>query len=488
MRRRLLATFGALGLLALCAPFARPARAADPTALVSQLGSDDYKTREAAAAALERAGPAALPALRAAVAGSDPEVRHRAAPILQKLQRATMSAERLTAPKVALDFKAVPLARAVAELRARTGVNLTLDLDRVADPLRPVTVATGELPVWEAVEAFSAAAGLRESFAAELELPKPAPSARRVYALPPAPPGPEAVPVVLIDGRGRAPGARNCGVRVLALPPAFPGHRVTLGTGETTLCLDVAPLTGLNWNEVLTVRVTRLIDDAGRVGSGAAVRPVDDGPLDLEGVVVWGGPGVKQGFARFDRPGGAPAALASVPNPRVVPVPLKLATPHAKSLKRLEGFVFGELTLFNEPLVTVTAPEKHTGRTFEGAGEVALTLESVRADGDGTTVAFVVRYPSPWAASARRGQNPGGLWPEAPRGPNHTPVLRAFDASGKELVARAATGSTDASADGRAVYERRTWTFRAAPAKLVVTGPRPVVVEVPFALENVPLP
>ncbi|MBM3979667.1 MAG: hypothetical protein FJ304_05180 [Planctomycetes bacterium] len=487
MRRRLLATFGALGLLALFASLALPARAAEPAALVQQLGSDDFRTREAAAAALERAGPAALPALRAAVAGSDPEVRHRAAPILQKLQRAATSAERLAAPKVTLNFKAVPLAHAVAELRARTGVNLTLDLDRVADPLRPVTVATAELPVWEAVEAFSAAAGLRESFAAELELPKPPTNVRRVYALPPVPPGPEAVPVVLIDGRGRAPGARSNGVRVLALPRAFPGHRVTLGTGETALCLDVAPLPGLNWNEVLAVKVTRLIDDAGRVGSGAAARPVDDGPMDLEGVVVWGGPGVKQGFARFDRPG-APAALAAVPNPRVVPVPLRLATPHAKSLRRLDGSVFGELLLPNEPLVTVTAPEKHTGRTLEGPGEVALTLESVRADNDGTTVAFVLRYPSPWVAGARRGQNPGGLWPEAPRGPNHTPVLRAFDASGKELTGLAASGSTDASADGRAIYERRTWTFLAAPAKLVVTGPRPVVVEVPFALENVPLP
>ena len=51
-----------------------------PADLVRQLGSAKYAVREAAMAALEELGPAALPALRAAGQSKDPEVRLRAPP------------------------------------------------------------------------------------------------------------------------------------------------------------------------------------------------------------------------------------------------------------------------------------------------------------------------------------------------------------------------------------------------------------------------
>jgi hypothetical protein len=40
------------------------------------------------------------------------------------------------------------------------------------------------------------------------------------------------------------------------------------------------------------------------------------------------------------------------------------------------------------------------------------------------------------------------------------------------------------------MHHHMTLAFRkdAAPAKFVVVGPRPMVVEVPFVMENVPLP
>jgi hypothetical protein len=468
--------------------------------LVAQLGSEEFREREAAAAALERAGAAALPALREGVKSSDPEVRKRAGELLVKLQRATESASRLVPKTVALNYKDVPLGAAIGDLKARTGLNITIDPNRIADPLRKVTCVTGAVPVWEALEAFCAAAELREVFTNELEVPKVQVSGRVAFTPAAQVPNPEAVPIVLVDGkRPGPPGSRNTAVRVLALPPSFPGHRVTLGTGQVTLCLDVAPAPGLNWQDVVAVKITRLTDDAGRAGGAGAPRPTTFEPFDSDVLVGWGGPGVRFGGGfggRFDPRTGAPLFPDSMPNPRVIPVPLKLATPDARKIKRLEGLILGEIVLDKQPLVTVSEPAKHVGSTFEGPGQVRLTVVAAGEPKGptGATLQLTLEYPAPWALSARRGWNPGGIWPEAPRPGNQAPTLQVLDPAGKPIQPqRNATANVAdlANFDGTTMHQSLTMQFArdaGAPAKLVVTGPRPLVVEVPFVLENVPLP
>ena len=260
-------------------------------------------------------------------------MRSRAAAILHKLQRAADSTDKLVARTVALNYKDTPLGTAVNDLKARTGLNLTFDHTRVADPLRTVTCATGEVTTWEALDAFCAAAGLKEAFLQDLEVPKVQVVGRRAYTPPPSVPGPDAVPIVLIDGKAaRLPGDRRTAVRVLALPPSFPGHRVTLGTGDTTLCFDVTPAAGLNWQDVTAVKITKLIDDAGRFGGAGTAKPAAGGSDEVE-VVAFGGPGAMRfggwggGGMRFDPRTGAPIYPDTVANPRVVAVPLKLGTP-----------------------------------------------------------------------------------------------------------------------------------------------------------------
>ena len=74
-----------------CSPTpARPVWAAD-------LRSPAFATRTAAAEALEKLGPAALPALAAAAAGPDPEAAHRAADLIARVTR-RLTAGRLLAP------------------------------------------------------------------------------------------------------------------------------------------------------------------------------------------------------------------------------------------------------------------------------------------------------------------------------------------------------------------------------------------------------
>jgi hypothetical protein len=489
--QRLLATVGVIGFALGGASGGPPP---SPAELVARLGSEDFREREAAAAALEKAGAAALPALREGARSSDPEVRQRAGELFVKLQRAAQSADKLAAKRVALSYKDAALATALDDLKARTGLNVAIDPTRIADPLRKVTCATGELPVWEALEAFCTAAGLRETFADELVAPKAPAGGRRAYAPPAQVPNPDAVPVVLIDGTGpAAPGARGTAVRVLALPPSFPGHRVTLGTGETTLCFDVTPAPGLNWQDVVAVRITKLTDADGRVGGAGAPRPeaADASPFDA--VVAFGGPGIRLVGRPFDLRTGTPLYPATMPNPRVVPVPLKLATPDARKLKRLEGVILGEIVLTNQPLIAVTAPEQHVGSTFDGPGQVRLTVVAA-AEGKGAvgpSLQVTLEHPVPWAVAARRGWNPGGIWPEAPRPGNQMPTLLAFDAAGKPMAPVRTDAGVGSDFDGQTMRQNFVMQFdrgATGPAKLVLVGPQPLVVEVPFAMENVPLP
>lgn len=484
MRRRLLAAIGACGIATTTLPAGPPPT---PQALVAQLGSDHYPDRETALKSLAALGESARVALEVAVKSDDPTVRRAALPLLAQLDRAAESAKRLAPKTTALSLKAVPLGTAVNTLKARTGLNVVLDPNRVADPLRPVSCEVADRPVWEVVEEFCKAAGLREVFAAELEVPKPQRQGRGYYTPTPPPPNADAVPVTLADGTGESlPGSRSTAVRVLALPGRYPGNRVVLGSGETTLNFDVTPAPGLGWSEVVGVRVTRVVDSAGRVGCGGT--PRDPSPADATdpfgGMVFLGGGRVVAMRWDFD---GNPITPGWHPNPRAVPVPLKLATPDARSLMVLEGVLVGEITAANQPLVVADNPSKYVGSPLTGPGGVKFTIHEVRAVAGGATVVRVsVESPSAFAARRRGGLNLGGLEPMRPTQGNH---VRAYDAAGAVLTPL--TGPGDYNDDGVSTTMTYTYTFRAdkgPPAKLVVVGSKQVPVEVPFRMENVPLP
>ena len=455
--------------------------------LVEQLGSEDFAEREAASAAIARVGAPAIPSLEAALENESPEIRSRAGILLVQIRRTAESAARLAAKRVKLDFKDMPLGTAINELKARTGLNVALDSTRVANPLRRMTCQTGELPVWEALEAFESAAGLREVFQNELEVPKGTVQRRGYVPLPPAP-NADAVAITLIDGKpDRLPGSRSSAVRIQALPARFPGHKVTLGTGEVALCLDVTPVPGLGWQEVTAVRITRLIDSNGFSGSMGAEKETQPGN-DPSGVVVFAARG---GMAmRFDV-NGNPLTPESQANPRVLTLPLKLRSDAPRSIRRLEGSIFAELQLPDQQLVALTEPAKNTGTWINGPGELRVSVLEVKEavkDGAAGSVKVQLQFPSAWLMNLRmRGWNPG--WPQAPRMTQGYRV-EARDPAGKPFPLTS-NGFAEMSDDGMTMIQTVAMSFRhgaGVPAKIVVIGPKQVTVEVPFALENVPLP
>jgi hypothetical protein len=96
--------------------------------------------------------------------------------------------------------------------------------------------------------------------------------------------------------------------------------------------------------------------------------------------------------------------------------------------------------------------------------------------------------PSPWARQRFNQWGPVQVQVgfEA-TGPAASP-FRAFDAAGKPV--KVTVGETNTSStDGTTMTTSTGLTFPdGLPAKLVLMGPKPVVVEVPFKMENITLP
>jgi hypothetical protein len=459
---RWLVAVGAVGLAAV-APAADP-----PVRLAAQLGAPAYADREAATKALEALGPAAIPALETAVRSPDPEVTRRAIPLLARARFKADSAAILATRPVRLDYRRVTLMTAVADLSARTGLDIRLDHARVADLFRPVTCTTNELPPWEAVAAFTRAAGLKECVAPELEIP-PAPQLRnRSYYAPPPPTTPADMPIVLTDGPCPAPpGACASAVRVVALPPSFSGARVA---GQRTLYLDVTPLPRLKWEGVTAVRLGRATDDTGRSVSAVPTSSVSVGVAPA-------------GTVTPDRPLLRNDVLTVRPNPRVVAVPLRPGSPNARMLTVLEGEVLGEVLAADRELATLQ--EVEVGSTATGPGGQLIVIEAAPHAG-GARVVVRVECPSPWPRLRRR-QPDGPLWPDvaAPVGAGY--FIRAFDGAGRPLPG---TNHPTPRVTDDGVVKTLTWDLHYAtlPARLTATGPRVLTIAVPFRLANVPLP
>ncbi len=123
----------------------------DPTELVRRLGSARFAERVEATKAIERLGPAALPALRAARDTDNPKVRTRVAALLETLDRGA-DIDRLTRPTlIKLDFRDRLLTDIVDELNSRHNHALTFQFGPL--PQRGMMVMGPASPAQKAREA-----------------------------------------------------------------------------------------------------------------------------------------------------------------------------------------------------------------------------------------------------------------------------------------------------------------------------------------------
>jgi hypothetical protein len=121
-------------------------------ALVKKLGSTNYTEREKAKKDLEALGMAALGQLRQAAKTDDLETRTRCEKLIEKLE-AKLVAENLLAPKkVHLKLKDVTVAQALEELHKLSGYTIVIDGDSAPLTKRTITLDTGEVTFWEALD------------------------------------------------------------------------------------------------------------------------------------------------------------------------------------------------------------------------------------------------------------------------------------------------------------------------------------------------
>ena len=459
--------------------------------LVAQLASRSFPEREVATKALFELGPAALPALRKALAENpNPEVQDRAAGLASKIQLAADAASLTRGKPVALDFRDRPLNAAVAELRTKLGIPLNLH-PGVKDPARLITLKTDELPPWQALEKFCDAVGLTEQLTPDAKPDTKPQTGRRpvrqrqieiydgnqmgVQLLG----RPGDVAVILIDGASSPPADRRGGVRISALPMRYPGSGTDRNTGEITLHLDVAPQQGLNWIATTEIRIGKATAQSGR-----------------ELRAVW-------------KPDGSPFANPNVherlqlqiddlemsikpirTNPRVLPVTFKTGDGELKSLRKLEGLILGEIAQANVPVISVDDIAGSIGQSFAGPGDSTLTLVSMKSDAKSTTLVLRASGSNQYAGRQFR-QRAGNA--EANLNFQSFVKIRYTDSDGQAMTQPMMQSSSSTNDGIRDTYEV-SLRFGAGntkvppqPAKLVLTGTKMLSVSVPFALKDVPL-
>ena len=133
----------------------------EPAKLVAQLATAPDAERKALAARIEALGRKALPALVEAKRSDDPELRRRAAALLEKLEAGLL----IRPSVVTLDFQERPLTDVVASIAARSGIALALEPpnDPAWGTVRVTLKEAQPLPFWEALERIGQAGRLHHN-------------------------------------------------------------------------------------------------------------------------------------------------------------------------------------------------------------------------------------------------------------------------------------------------------------------------------------
>lgn len=112
--------------------------------LVEQLGSADFKVREAAGRALESAGESALPMLRQVLNHADPEIRKRLTQLVARLEREAMLSPKL----VTIKAEQKSAGEVFADIARQTGYQISCAQGNAS----AVTVHAENVPFWEAID------------------------------------------------------------------------------------------------------------------------------------------------------------------------------------------------------------------------------------------------------------------------------------------------------------------------------------------------
>jgi hypothetical protein len=464
----------------------------DMDGLVAKLGSNKYAEREAAMRALEQHGVAALNALEAATQHADPEVRHRAAVLLQRIESRLAVSRLLAGSSIRLVYKDVPVLDAVNDLAAKTGLTIDVEGDRLVLHQQTVTLDTAQTTLWEALGQFCKAAGLSER-AITGKMPgipsdngysnKPSTG---IGIYPGYGPGTAGSPrIVLIDTKATVTMPTCCHgavrFRAVKLPDTPPGSVKPAGTSQVVgFHLEVTPEPKLDWHGVVSLRVTKAVDDQGQQleqPEPYIAEYFGDPLLGSGGAVVWDG-------VRGQ-------SVSDVTGPQILPVRLQVGQKATAMLREVHGVVAVEV-IAQQKLVTLANVMTAQGKTVIGSDGNALKVTAAKSSGASCTITVQISNAAPFADGVprvpiKKTKNGVIIFGDPTKRPD---MFALFDAKGQPLPLLSGEGMVvQSDSGGLAVQYELVFQVKDSqvPARLTYAGPKVMVVAIPFTLREVPL-
>jgi hypothetical protein len=131
-------------------------------ALIARLGSSKFQERNAAQKQLEAIGAPALEALKKSLASADLETKKRAGDLIRRIEEKALNSSLLAPKRVRLKVTDMPALDAVAELAQLSGYPIQVLGDRTKLADKKITLDTGDVSFWEALDKLCNQAGLAE--------------------------------------------------------------------------------------------------------------------------------------------------------------------------------------------------------------------------------------------------------------------------------------------------------------------------------------
>jgi hypothetical protein len=463
-----------------------PTEAERAARLIEQLGSPQFTERETAMRALDEIGLPALEALRKATASADGEIARRAKELVERLERRRETAKALEATRLRLVYKDTPLPEAVADFAKKSGLPVQIDpKEHVRLSPRRLTLDTGEVTLWEAYDLFCEKAGLKEAQPA----PGPAEALNSYHAYNnlrilgyanPYGVADVSGKLVLAEGRQAALPTHLAGsLRIRALPDRGAVAGVSRLEDEVLLPLEAAPAPGLEIQEFVSLRITKAVDDRGQsLTQPGAYLGAESAMVNARDVVVF----IDGAFAGQEQSG---------PRRHRYPVVLKRAGQPSHSLRELQGTLAAIVLTPPQPLLSVDNVLKSAGQTVQDGDGSSLKVLDVKNDHGKVTLKVELQLPPDEHATdpqvmAKR------IFIAKQFGANHPLVapprdMNLVDARGQAIIPQ---GVRPLGSKGDTQTMELTYLLQKdqQPEKLICTGRRRVLIEVPFALKDVPLP
>jgi hypothetical protein len=490
MIQRLAAVFAVVGL-GMCLTYAEEAKPAKPdpahvARLVAQLSSERYEEREAASEALDAIGPLALDSLRGALKSPSPETRKRAGDLVQRIEKRLETAE-LTQPKmIRLVYNDTPVTEAVQDMARKTGFPIQIEGDQTKLANRKITLDTGEIPFWQAVDQFCEKAGLVERGSVPIAESAKVAYEQREYAI--------RKMVIMQDGSMGS--ARPEALVFLdgKLPPAptyYGGAvrvRVLTRAAQTggVLTVEISPEPKVGVRNILSVRVEKVLDEQGN--ELKTPLPYINGPDEIGDLEMqWRG-----GIGNSAYVNGNGAGDLSMR----VPLRLDVAS-GGKTLKEIRGYVGADVLTPPIPLITMDNILDAAGKTVEGKNGGSFKVSEVKRDDKGqVTLRVAVEKPPPASVFSGvlvrgRGIRRRGIGVEE-RSTDPIVLGRVLSLMDEKDQAFKLTAVEEKQLEAPGAVEYQL-TFQppegaAKAMKLVFLGRRRTTIDVPFVLKDVAIP